>query len=54
MDATVKRSKAAADRVHTQYRPKIQDLEAQIQQLKDALETELSKNRKRTLPKFEL
>ncbi|KAL0041431.1 hypothetical protein WJX79_003098 [Trebouxia sp. C0005] len=54
LEAAVKRAKANAESVHAQYRPKVQNLEGQVQQLKDALETELSRNRKRTLPKFEL
>jgi len=54
LEAAVKRAKANAETVHAQYRPKVQNLEGQVQQLKDALETELSRNRKRTLPKFEL
>ena len=54
LEAAVKRAKANAESVHAQYRPKVQNLEGQVQQLKDALETELSRNRRRTLPKFEL
>lgn len=54
MDAANKRANLKADQVHAQYRPKVQNLEAQIQQLKNALETEMSKNTKRTMPKFEL
>ena len=54
MEAANKKAKAAADKVHAQYRPKIQSLEAQLQQLRETLETELQRNRKRTLPKFEL
>ncbi|KAL0050262.1 hypothetical protein WJX82_007598 [Trebouxia sp. C0006] len=54
LEAAVKRAKANAESVHAQYRPKVQSLEGQVQQLKDALETELSRNRRRTLPKFEL
>lgn len=54
LEAATKKSKAGADKVHAQYKPKIQNLEAQVQQLREALETELQRNRKRTLPKFEL
>lgn len=54
LDAANRRANLKADQVHAQYRPKIQNLEAQIQQLKNALETELSKHTKRTKPKFEL
>lgn len=54
LEAAGKRAKSNVETVHAQYRPKVQNLEGQIQQLKDALETELSRNRKRTLPKFEL
>ena len=54
LEAANKKSKAGADKVHAQYKPKIQNLEAQVQQLREALETELQRNRKRTLPKFEL
>lgn len=54
LEAAVKRAKANAESVHAQYRPKVQNLEGQVQQLKDALETELSRNSRRTLPKFEL
>ena len=54
LDMTTKRSKASTEGVHSQYRPKIQNLEAQVQQLTKALEDEVSKNRKRIVPKFEL
>ncbi|KAL3131756.1 hypothetical protein ABBQ38_007475 [Trebouxia sp. C0009 RCD-2024] len=54
LDAANRRANMKADQVHAQYRPKIQNLEAQIQQVKNALETELSKHTKRTTPKFEL
>lgn len=54
MDAANKRANLKADQVHSQYRPKMQNLEAQIQKLKEALETEMSRHVKRTIPKFEL
>lgn len=54
LDAASKKVKAGVDKVHAQYRPKIQNLETQMQQLQEALESEVSRNRKRTQPKFEL
>lgn len=54
LEASNRRAKLKADQVHAQHRPKVQNLEAQIQQLKDALETEVSKHSKRTIAKFEL
>lgn len=54
LEAANRKGKAGADKVHAQYRPKIQNLEAQVQQLREALENEAQRNRKRTLPKFEL
>ena len=54
LDMTIKKSKTSTESVHSQYRPKIQNLEAQVQQLTKALEDEVSRNRKRTVPKFEL
>ena len=54
VDAANKRANLKADQVHAQYRPKMQNLEAQIQKLKEALETEMSKHIKRTMPKFEI
>ena len=54
IEAANRKANLKADQVHAQYRPKVQNLEAQIQQLKDALETEVFKHTKRTTAKFEL
>lgn len=54
LEAANRKAKAGADKVHAQYKPKIQDLEAQVQQLRESLENELQRNRKRTASKFEL
>lgn len=54
IEAANRRANSKADQVHAQYRPKVQNLEAQIQQLKDALETEVSRHTKRTIASFEL